>query len=209
RSISWRTLCSRSGVPMWPRKYFETTTFVASCDQAFGTSTPVCSKTVSPCSLPMRALRSSHSTSSSGFVPARVKWRGIASPRRRPRSGRPPPPAPPPPPPAVSIVSPALILPPPLPPPSPRPRRGTPRPAATPVPSGPGASPDPRDLCPVSHHACDRERSAGQYGARYPPEMREAPEPPAPPNRVRVLLPVPGSLPPDARLSPTPHPPAP
>src|SRR5262249_58958960 len=91
------------------------------------------------------------------------------------------------------------------PPPRPRPRRGPPRPAAPPVPSGPGTSPDPRDLCPVSHHACDRERSAGQYGARYPPEMREAPEPPAPPNRVRVLLPVPGSLPPDGRLSQTPQ----
>ena len=30
------TLRSRSGAPSWPRKYFETTIFVACCDQDFG-----------------------------------------------------------------------------------------------------------------------------------------------------------------------------
>src|SRR5262245_26122915 len=65
---------------MWPRKYLETTTFVASCDQPFGTSTSVCSKTASPCSLLMRALRDSHSTPSSGGSPARVKRRSMRSP---------------------------------------------------------------------------------------------------------------------------------
>src|SRR5258705_3579028 len=35
RPMSWRTLRSRCGVPSVPRKYFETTTFVASCDQPF------------------------------------------------------------------------------------------------------------------------------------------------------------------------------
>src|SRR5262245_56453271 len=32
RPMSWRTLCSRSGLPSGPRKYFDTTTLVASCD---------------------------------------------------------------------------------------------------------------------------------------------------------------------------------
>ncbi len=39
RSISWRTLVSRSGVPRWPRKYLLTTTLVASWLQNAGTST--------------------------------------------------------------------------------------------------------------------------------------------------------------------------
>src|ERR1041384_7907213 len=43
RPMSWRTLRSRCGVPSCPRKYFDTTTLVASCDHDFGTSTPRCS----------------------------------------------------------------------------------------------------------------------------------------------------------------------
>ena len=39
---------SRSGVPSVPRKYFETTTLVAICDQDFGISTSFCSKTMPP-----------------------------------------------------------------------------------------------------------------------------------------------------------------
>ena len=69
RPISCLTLRSRSGVPIWPRKYFETTMLVACCDQNFGISTSRCSNTTSPFSLPMTAERSSHSTSSNGSTP--------------------------------------------------------------------------------------------------------------------------------------------
>ena len=64
RSMSWRTLCSRSGVPMWPRKYLLTTTLVASWDQNVGTSTSFCSNTVLPDSLEMPAVRYSQVISS-------------------------------------------------------------------------------------------------------------------------------------------------
>ena len=80
RPISCLTLRSRSGVPTWPRKYFDTTTLVASCDQLFGISTSVCSKIASPLSLLILAERSSHSTASNGSAPARVKCRSIARP---------------------------------------------------------------------------------------------------------------------------------
>ena len=73
RPISCRTLRSRCGVPSVPRKYFDATTLVAVCDQNFGTSTSFCSKTTAPFSLPMTALRSSHSTSSNGSTPGFVK----------------------------------------------------------------------------------------------------------------------------------------
>src|SRR5262245_23320941 len=73
RFRSWRTECSRSGLPRGPRKYFWATTFVASCDQNFGTSTFRCSKATSPLPLEITASRSSHSTSSYGWVPGRVK----------------------------------------------------------------------------------------------------------------------------------------
>ncbi len=66
RPMSWRTECSRSGLPIVPRKYFDTTMFVAICDQDFGTSTLVCSKTTSPRSFVICAERVSHSTSSKG-----------------------------------------------------------------------------------------------------------------------------------------------
>ena len=73
RPISCLTLRSRSGVPIWPRKYFETTMLVACCDQARGISTSRCSKTTLPFSLPITAARISHSTSSNGSTPGRVK----------------------------------------------------------------------------------------------------------------------------------------
>jgi hypothetical protein len=52
------------GDPTWPRKYFETTMLVACCDQDFGISTPRCSKTTVPFSLPMIASR----------VPSTIEW---------------------------------------------------------------------------------------------------------------------------------------
>ena len=64
RSISCLTLCSRSGVPTWPRKYLLTTTLVASWLQETGTSTSFCSKTVLPVSLEMPAVRYSQAISS-------------------------------------------------------------------------------------------------------------------------------------------------
>jgi len=60
-------------VPSVPRKYFDATTLVAVCDQNFGISTSFCSKTISPFSLLMTAERISHSTSSNGSTPGRVK----------------------------------------------------------------------------------------------------------------------------------------
>ena len=75
RPMSCLTLRSRSSVPSWPRKYFETTMFVACCDQSFGISTSCCSKTFSPRSLPITAERVSHSISSNGSTPSRVKNR--------------------------------------------------------------------------------------------------------------------------------------
>src|SRR5262245_33365037 len=73
RPISCLTLRSRSGMPICPRKYFETTMLVACCDQSFGISTSRCSNTISPRSLPIAAARISHSTSSNGSTPASVK----------------------------------------------------------------------------------------------------------------------------------------
>ena len=80
RPISCLTLCSRSGVPICPRKYLETTMLVACCDHDFGISTSRCSKTTSPRSLPISAPRSSQSISSNGSVPGSVKKRGKARP---------------------------------------------------------------------------------------------------------------------------------
>src|SRR5207253_7315753 len=48
RSMIWRTLVSRSGLPRLPRKYFWATTLIASCDQERGTSTSFCSKMTWP-----------------------------------------------------------------------------------------------------------------------------------------------------------------
>ena len=61
RPINCLTLHSRSGEPTAPRKYFDTTMFVACCDQNRGTSTPRCSNTASPRSLAMTASRRSQS----------------------------------------------------------------------------------------------------------------------------------------------------
>src|SRR5208337_3192057 len=49
-----------------PRKYFETTTLVAVCDHARGTSTSFCSKTTRPSSPVITAVRRSHSSSDIG-----------------------------------------------------------------------------------------------------------------------------------------------
>ena len=65
---------------MVPRKYFETTMLVACCDQNFGISTSRCSKTTFPFSLPMTADRISHSISSNGSIPSRVKNRSYSRP---------------------------------------------------------------------------------------------------------------------------------
>ena len=80
RPISCLTLFSRSGVPIWPRKYLETTMLVACCDQKRGISTSRCSKTSSPFSLPITADRISHSTSSNGSMPSRLKNRSNSRP---------------------------------------------------------------------------------------------------------------------------------
>ena len=80
RPINCRTLCSRSGAPSWPRKYFETTMLVACWDQNAGTSTPCCSKTTSPRSLEITADRVSHSISSKGSTPVRLNTRGNSRP---------------------------------------------------------------------------------------------------------------------------------
>ncbi len=80
RSIICLTECSRCGVPMWPRKYFDAVTFVARADQAFGNSRFFCSKTTLPCSLVIVASLVSHSTVSYGWTPGRVKRRSMLRP---------------------------------------------------------------------------------------------------------------------------------
>ena len=64
RSITWRTDRSRRGESSGPRKYFEATTLVASCDQVAGNSTSRCSNTVRPFSPVITAWRFSHATAS-------------------------------------------------------------------------------------------------------------------------------------------------
>src|SRR5450759_463376 len=81
RSMSCLMLCSRSGVPTWPRKYLLTTTFVASWLQKTGTSTSFCSKTVLPVSEEMPAVRYSQAISSYGWTPGRVHRRSKLRPR--------------------------------------------------------------------------------------------------------------------------------
>src|SRR6187455_1369166 len=80
RPISCLTERSRSGVARVPRKYLETTMFVACCDQKRGISTSRCSKTTEPFSLPMTADRMSHSISSNGSIPSLAKKRSYSSP---------------------------------------------------------------------------------------------------------------------------------
>ncbi len=80
RPMSCLTLRSRSGVPIWPRKYFDTTMLVACWDQNRGISTSRCSKTTWPFSFPITAERISHSISSNGSMPSRLKKRSNSSP---------------------------------------------------------------------------------------------------------------------------------
>ena len=56
---------------------------VACCDQNRGISTSRCSKTTSPFSLPMTAERVSHSISSNGSTPSRLKNRAYSRPDSR------------------------------------------------------------------------------------------------------------------------------
>ena len=62
-------------MPSGPRKYLETTTLVAVCDHVVGISTSFCSKKALPLSSAMTAVRYSHSSSSKGSSPERVKKR--------------------------------------------------------------------------------------------------------------------------------------
>ena len=80
RPISCLTLDSRSGVFRCPRKYFDTTTLVGQLRPARGNSQSACSKMTSPFSLPMVAVRRSHSTASRGSIPSLLKCRGTATP---------------------------------------------------------------------------------------------------------------------------------
>src|SRR6202051_2762491 len=71
RVMSWRTEPSRSGEPGLPWKYLLVTMLVAVCDELLGTSTPSWRKMVTPFSLPISAVRFSHSTRSKGeFLPS-------------------------------------------------------------------------------------------------------------------------------------------
>src|SRR5258708_6216298 len=80
RPINWRTEPSRSDVPGLPWKYLLATILVAVCDQPFGTSTFSCLKIVAPFSLPIRAVRFSHSTLSKGDTFPSVKKRSKTRP---------------------------------------------------------------------------------------------------------------------------------
>src|SRR5260370_6230595 len=73
RLMSCRTEFSRSLVPGFPWKYLLVTMFVAVCDQFLGTSTPSWRKMVVPFSLPISAVRFSHSTLSNPEVLPSVK----------------------------------------------------------------------------------------------------------------------------------------
>src|ERR1041384_6475186 len=76
REINCFTLRSRDGSSRWPRKYLETTTFVACWLQKAGISTSFCWYTVSPPSPVIAAVRSSQSTSSNGWTPGGGGERG-------------------------------------------------------------------------------------------------------------------------------------
>src|SRR4029077_14089747 len=80
RPISCRTDPSRCAVAGFPWKYLLVTMFVAVCDQPFGTSTSSCRKIVTPFSLPIRAVRFSHSTASKGDFAPSVKYRSKLRP---------------------------------------------------------------------------------------------------------------------------------
>src|SRR6202046_51857 len=78
--MSCRTDVSRSLVFGLPWKYLLTTMLVAVCDQFFGTSIFSCLKIVTPFSLPIAAVRLSHSTASNGEILPSVKKRSNTSP---------------------------------------------------------------------------------------------------------------------------------
>src|SRR5215813_3632718 len=78
--MSWRTPVSRCGVLSVPCRYLLATILMAVMDQSLGDSTSFCSKIVLPLASVMLAVRSSHSTSSQGETPARVKCRGNSRP---------------------------------------------------------------------------------------------------------------------------------
>ena len=80
RWINCRTEVSRCGVPCSPKKYFETTTLVASCDQPLGTSTSSCLKMILPASSVISAVRLSHSSSSYGLRLASLNTRSTRMP---------------------------------------------------------------------------------------------------------------------------------
>ena len=73
RFISCFTLDSLPSLPKWPEKYFSETISVAVCDQKLGTSTPFCSKTISPLEFLITAFLFSHLISSKGCAPSLVK----------------------------------------------------------------------------------------------------------------------------------------
>jgi hypothetical protein len=73
REMRPRTLLSRSGEPICPRKYFEATMLVAVWLQVAGTSIPCCSKTGWPRSSLITAERCSQVSSSYGCLPGLVK----------------------------------------------------------------------------------------------------------------------------------------
>src|SRR5438270_8988624 len=88
RRTSWRTDHSApAGVPGTPalRKYLETATSVASCDQSAGTSASSILKTTSPSAPLILAGRLTHSTASRVFS---ADWRGGV---KRRGTDRPPP----------------------------------------------------------------------------------------------------------------------
>src|SRR5262249_33709361 len=84
RSMSWRRLHSRWGVPSAPRKYLVVTMFVALIVQKSGNSTPPCSKLPEPSRQSViRTSRRSQVTSSYGCTSAVVQTRSRARPLRR------------------------------------------------------------------------------------------------------------------------------
>ncbi len=71
--MSWRSDCSRCGVPTAPRKYLVVTMFAALTDQKSGNSTPRCSKLIEPSrQLVMTTSRCCQVTSAYGCTPGVV-----------------------------------------------------------------------------------------------------------------------------------------
>ena len=83
RSTGAPSLRARA-VPGFPWKYLLATMLVAVCDQPLGTSTFSCLKIVVPFSLPINAVRFSHSTLSNGEIFPSVKKRSKKRPVETP-----------------------------------------------------------------------------------------------------------------------------